>query len=270
LGRRRPAQLQFAAAVPTEYDADMTHATRRVVALLVLALALVPPAARAADSVDMLLVLAADVSRSVTEPKFKLQREGAAAAITDPDVVKAITSGPNRRIAVCFVEWATVGQQIVVVDWTVIAGGGDARRFGDRLVEAPRSFVGSTSISSAIDFSVKQLERAPFASERRVIDVSGDGNNNSGRSVTDARDAALEKGVTINALVILTPLSESFRPEHTNPEGGLEKYFRDNVIGGPGAFTVVAEGHESFGRSLTKKLIQEIAGLPRSRFAAAQ
>jgi Protein of unknown function (DUF1194) len=232
---------------------------RSVVALLSLALALVAPAARAADPVDMLLVLAVDVSRSVTEPKFRLQREGAAAAITHPEVVKAITSGPNRRIAVCLVEWATAGQQNVVVDWTVIGGDGDARRFGDKLVEAPRSFVGSTSLSGAVDFSVHQLERAPFGSERRVIDISGDGNNNSGRSVTDARDEALAKGITINALVILTPPGESFRPEHTNPAGGLEKYFQDNVIGGPGSFTVVAESHEAFGRALTKKLIQEIA-----------
>jgi len=232
---------------------------RGVVVLLSLVLAFVSPAARAADSVDMLLVLAADVSRSVTEPKFRLQREGAAAAIAHPDVVKAITSGRNRRIAVCFVEWATVGQQGVVVDWTVIASAADARGFGDRLIEAPRSFVGSTSISGAIDFSVRQLERAPFTTERRVIDISGDGNNNSGRSVTDARDEALAMDITINALVILTPLNESFRPEHTNPTDGLEKYFKDNVIGGPGAFTVVAEGHEAFGRALTKKLIQEIA-----------
>jgi len=247
----------------------MTCTTRRLVALLGLVLTLVPAAARAAEPVDMLLVLAADVSRSVTEPKFKLQREGAAAAITHPDVLKAIISGPNRRIAVCFVEWATAGMQAVIVDWTVIASEATARSFGGRLVEAPRSFAGSTSISTAIDFSVSQLERAPFTSERRVIDLSGDGNNNSGRSVTDARDDAIAKGITINALVILTPLSESFRPEHTNPPGGLEKYFRDNVIGGPGAFTVVAEGHESFGRSLTKKLIQEIAGVRGHRFAAS-
>ncbi len=232
---------------------------RSMVVLLGLLLTLVAPVARAADSVDMLLVLAVDVSRSVTEPKFRLQREGAAAAITHPDVLRAITSGPNRRIAVCLVEWATSGQQNVVVDWTVIGGGGDARDFGDKLIEAPRSFVGSTSISNAIDFSVRQLERAPFSSERRVIDISGDGNNNSGRSVTDARDEALAKNVTINALVILTPPNESFRPEHTNPTGGLEKYFQDNVIGGPGSFTVVAESHEAFGRALTKKLIQEIA-----------
>jgi len=214
-------------------------------------------------------VLAADVSRSVTEPKFKLQREGAAAAITHPDVVKAITSGPYRRIAVCFLEWATVGMQNIVVDWTVIGDSGSARSFGDRLVEAPRSFLGSTSISGAIDFSVAQLERAPFQSERRVIDISGDGNNNSGRSVTEARDDALAKGITINALVILTPIAESFRPEHTNPPGGLEKYFQDHVIGGPGAFTVVAESHESFGRALTKKLIQEIADLAQHQLAAA-
>jgi hypothetical protein len=210
----------------------------------------------------LLLVLAADVSRSVTEAKFKLQREGAAAAITHPDVLKAITSGPNRRIAVCFVEWATVGMQNIVVDWTVIENSDSARGFGDRLIETPRSFAGSTSISDAIDFAVNQLERAPFKSERRVIDVSGDGTNNSGRPVTDARDDAIGKRISINGLVILTPLAESFRPEHTNPPGGLEKYYQDNVIGGYAAFTVVAEGHESFGRALTKKLIAEIAGLP--------
>jgi hypothetical protein len=232
---------------------------RRLVALLGLVLALVAPMARAAEPVDMLLVLAADVSRSVTESKFKLQREGAAAAITHPDVLKAITSGPHRRIAVCFVEWATVGQQGVVIDWTMIDGEAAARSLGGRLVEAPRSFVGSTSISSAIDFSVRQLERAPFTAERQVIDISGDGNNNSGRPVTDARDEALAKDITVNALVILTPIDQSFRPEHTNPPGGLEKYFKDHVIGGPGAFTVAAEGHEAFGRALTKKLIQEVA-----------
>ena len=247
----------------------MTHAMRVVTALLSLALTLASPAVRAAEPVDLLLVLAADVSRSVTEPKFKLQREGAAAAITHPEVVKAITSGPNRRIAVCFIEWATAGQQNVVIDWTVIDDGEAARSFGDKLVELPRSFAGSTSISHAIDFSVIQLERSPYKAERRVIDISGDGNNNSGRSVTDARDDALAKGVTINALVILTPLAESFRPEHTNPPGGLEKYFQDNVIGGFGAFTVVAETHESFGRALTKKLIAEIAGLPYPQLAAA-
>lgn len=242
---------------------------RVLAALLGMALMLSAPAVRAAEPVDLLLVLAADVSRSVTEPKFKLQREGAAAAITHPEVVRVITSGPNRRIAICFVEWGTAGQQNVVIDWTVIGDGETARGFGGKLVELPRSFSGSTSISGAIDFAVIQLERAPFQAERRVIDISGDGTNNSGRSVTEARDDALAKGITINGLVILTPINESFRPEHTNPPGGLEKYFQDNVIGGFGAFTVVAKGHEAFGRSLTKKLIAEIAGLPQPQLAAA-
>jgi hypothetical protein len=245
----------------------MTYAMRLVIALLSLALTLSAPSVRAQEPVDLLLVLAADVSRSVTDAKFKLQREGAAAAITDPQVLKAITSGPNRRIAVCFVEWATVGMQNVLVDWTLVGDGDSARSFGDRLIETPRSFAGSTSISAAIDFSVSQLERAPFKSERRVIDVSGDGTNNSGRPVTEARDDAIGQGISINGLVILTPLAESFRPEHTNPPGGLEKYYQDNVIGGYAAFTVVAEGHESFGLALTKKLIAEIAGLPQQHAA---
>lgn len=239
-----------------------------IVALLgSLCMVFAAPSARAAEPVDMLLVLAADVSRSVTEPKFRLQREGAAAAITHPDVIRAIMSGPHRRIAVCFLEWASAGQHSVVIDWSIIDGTAAARRFGDRLVEAPRSFSGSTSISSAMDFSVAQFERAPFETERRVVDVSGDGTNVSGRPVGDARDDAVAKGVIINALVILTPIEESFRPDHTNPPGGLERYFQDNVIGGPGAFTVVAQGHEAFGRAMTKKLIQEIAGGALPRFA---
>ena len=114
------------------------------------------------------------------------------------------------------------------------------------------------------------LERAPFTSERRVIDVSGDGTNVSGRPVIGARDDAVAQGITVNGLVILTPLAESFRPEHTNPPGGLDNYFKDNVIGGFGAFTVVAEGHEAFGRALTKKLITEIAGLPATQLADAR
>jgi hypothetical protein len=248
----------------------MGRALRAALGLVGVLLALQATALRAAEPVDLLLVLAADVSRSVTDAKFKLQRQGVAAAITHPDVIAAITSGPHRRIAICFLEWATMAAQNVVVEWTAIGDGAAAQRVADRLVEAPRSFVGSTSISGAIDFSVEQLERAPFVADRRVIDISGDGNNNSGRSVTDARDEAIAKGITINALVILTPVEESFRPQHTNPPGGLERYFKDNVIGGDGPFTVVAESHESFGRALTRKLVREIAALPGRRLAAGE
>jgi hypothetical protein len=235
---------------------------KRRAALLGLSSALLAPQAQAAGPVDMLLVLAADVSRSVTERKFRLQRDGMAAAFSDPQVVTAITGGPLKRIAICFVEWATAGQHAVVIDWTAVGSADDARRIADKMVEAPRSFMGSTSISSAIDFSLRQFERSPFTADRRVIDVSGDGTNVSGRPAADARDEALAKGAIINALVILTPLAESFRPEHTNPAGGLEKYFQDHVIGGPGSFTIVAETHEAFGRSFTKKLIREVAWVP--------
>ena len=235
----------------------MTHPSRRSLTLLGLAAAVTPPVAGAAEPVDMLLVLAADVSRSVTESKFKLQREGAAAAITHPDVVRAITSGPHRRIAVCFLEWATAGQHAVVIDWVAIDGEAAARRFGDRLVEMPRSFSGSTSISSAIDFSVAQLERAPFVAERRVIDISGDGVNNSGRPVTIARDEAVGQGVVINGLPVINDRPDPF-PMRQPP---LDEYYREQVIGGAGSFVEVASGFEAFDAAVRRKLLREIAGL---------
>ena len=236
-------------------------ATLRIL-LTVLALFSATLSVRAAEAVDLLLVLAADVSRSVDQPKFQLQRDGYAAAITDPRVMNAIMSGARRRIAVSFVEWSGAGAQKVVIDWTLIDGPDAARRFSDALVEAPRSFADRTSISGAIDFSMEMLERSPFEAPRRTIDVSGDGTHNSGRGLLAAREDALAKGVTINGLVILSERPLPWNPEHTNPPGGLEKYFQDNVIGGPGAFVAVAESFKSFGQALISKLIAEIAVAP--------
>ena len=232
--------------------------------IIVVVLALIgsAPAARTGEQVDLLLVLAADVSRSVDHPKFQLQREGYAAAITDPRVLNAIMSGANQRIAVCFVEWSGAGAQKVVIDWTLIDGADAARKFSDILVEAPRSFADRTSISGGIDFSMEQLGRAPFESKRRTIDISGDGTHNSGRGLLAAREDALATGVTINGLVILSERPLPWNPEHTNPPGGLAKYFQDNVIGGPGAFVMVAENFQSFGQALISKLIAEIAEAP--------
>lgn len=227
------------------------------------------PQARAQGTVpaqvDLLLVLAADVSRSVDTPKFQLQREGYAAAVADRRVLEAITAGRHRRIAICFVEWSGVSAQKLVIPWTVIDGEDAARKFGDQLLELPRSFAERTSISGGIDFSVKLFEEAPFQAARKTIDVSGDGTNNSGRDVTLARDDALAKGITINGLVILSDRPMAWNPEHTNPPGGLPNYFRDNVIGGPGAFVVVAEDFNSFGQAIVKKLIAEIAEAPLPR-----
>jgi len=230
--------------------------------LAVLALSAAATAARAAEAVDLLLVLAADVSRSVDQPKFQLQRDGYAAAINDPRVMNAIMSGATRRIAVCFVEWSGAGAQKVVVDWTLIDGPDAARKFSDALVEAPRSFADRTSISGAIDFSMEMLARAPFKAPRRTVDISGDGTHNSGRGLLAAREDALATGLTINGLVILSEHPLPWNPEHTNPPGGLAKYFQDNVIGGPGAFVVVAENFQSFGQALISKLVAEIALAP--------
>ena len=235
----------------------MVRSARFISAFIALMLAALP--ARSGEPVDLLLVLAADVSRSVDQPKFQLQREGYAAAISSPRVLEAISSGAHRRIAICFVEWSGIGAQKVVIDWMLIGDAAAARQFGDQILEAPRSFADRTSISGGIDFAMSQLERAPYESQRRTIDVSGDGTNNSGRDVISARDAALAKSVTINGLVILSERPIPWNPEHTNPPGGLPNYYRDNVIGGPGAFVMVAENFNSFGQALISKLIAEIA-----------
>jgi hypothetical protein len=217
------------------------------------------PSLRAAEPIDLLLVLAADVSRSVDNEKFKLQREGYAAAIADRRVLEAISSGRYGRIAVLFLEWSGLGNQKVVIDWTPIDGPKAAQEFGDRLLESPRSFADRTSISGGIDVAMEQLARAPFAAKRRTIDISGDGTNNAGRDVTLARDQALALGITINGLVILSDHPMPWNPEHTNPPGGLANYYRVNVTGGPGSFVLEAKDFGSFGQAIIKKMIAEIA-----------
>ena len=241
--------------------------TALCVALLVLAG--VGPLSRQAladdEQVDLLLVLAADISRSVDEKKFKLQREGYAAAIVDPRVVRAMTAGVSGRIALCFLEWASDGEQIIIIDWMPVGSEAEAQAVSKRIREAPRAFMGRTSISAAIDYSMAHLARSPFQAPRRVIDVSGDGTNNSGRPVTQARDEAIAAGVTINGLVILSEVPLPTNPQHTHPPGGLTAYYENNVIGGPGAFVLEAENFESFGQLMISKLIKEIAVAPARR-----
>jgi hypothetical protein len=221
-------------------------------------------ATRAAEPVDLLLVLAADVSRSVDSQKFQLQREGYAAALNNPRVLEAIQSGRRGRIAVLFLEWSGFGNQKVVIDWMLIDGPKAGQAFGDRLLESPRSFADRTSISGGIDVAVAQLARAPFSSDRRTIDVSGDGTNNAGRDVGQARDEALALGISINGLAILSETPLPWNPEHTNPPGGLAKYYRDNVIGGPGSFVIEAKDFGSFGEAIVKKMIAEVADAGRT------
>jgi hypothetical protein len=239
--------------------------------LLILAgLTAFPAVAAAAEQVDLLLVLAADVSRSIDSGKFQLQREGYAAAVSDPHVLDAIKSGRAGRIALTFVEWSGLGSQRVVIDWAAIRDAESAKSFGDRLLEAPRSFADRTSISAAIDFAMGQLAQAPYESARRTIDVSGDGTNNSGRDVTLARDEATAQGTTINGLVILSETPLPWNPDHTNPPGGLDNYYRNNVIGGPSAFVLTAQNFNSFGEAIVKKMIAEVAQAQPRRWTLAR
>jgi Protein of unknown function (DUF1194) len=247
----------------------MVRTLRLLLALALLAVAPLKPAV-ADEPVDLLLVLASDVSRSVDSVKFQLQRDGYAAAIANPRVLNAIKSGINSRIAICFVEWSGLSSQKVVIDWTIIDGQKTAQQFGDRLLELPRSFADRTSISTGIEFSVAQFPRAPFTSKRRTIDVSGDGTNNSGRDVTVARDEAVALGITINGLVILSDSPLPWNPEHTNPPGGLANYYRNNVMGGPGAFVMEAKDFDSFGQAIIAKLIAEVAQAPTVQQTAMQ
>ena len=233
-------------------------------ALVIAALSVLGGVARAQD-VDLLLVLASDVSRSVDTRKFELQRQGYAAALSNRRVVEAIQSGPHGKIAICFVEWSGATSVKLVIDWTIVGDAASARKIGDQMIELPRSFADRTSISAGLEFAFAQLERSPYKAARRTIDVSGDGTNNSGRDIASVRDEVTGKGVTVNGLVILSDSPLPWNPEHTNPPGGLGEYYRRNVIGGPGAFVMVAENHDSFGQAIVKKMIAEIAWNPPPR-----
>jgi len=222
-------------------------------------LAVGAPLARA-EKVDVALVLAADVSRSIDDDEFKLQRQGYAAAITNPRVLQAIAAGQFGAIAICFVEWSGPEEQEVIADWTVIRDGESAAAFAATLLAAPRAFVGRTAISAALDFSRAYLSKVGATAERRIIDVSGDGTNNSGRSVRDARDEAVAAGVTVNGLAIINEHPNPGYFAHTQPPEGLPEYYRQNVVGGPGAFLMVVQDFNSFGEAISNKLINEIAG----------
>src|SRR5713226_5868129 len=171
--------------------------------LLSAVLLLVGAGGAAAETVDLQLILTSDVSRSIDNEEFKLQREGYASALENPHVLNAIRSGPTGAIAVSFIEWSSVGEQKVVVDWSVIRDGEGAAVVASQIRQAPRSFVGHTSISDGLDFAVKRFEVSGLVSPRRVIDVAGDGTNNSGRPISDARDDAVAKGIVVNGLAII-------------------------------------------------------------------
>ena len=228
------------------------------------------PASAQAEAVDVALVLAADVSRSVDDDEFKLQRQGYAAAVTNPRVLQSIAAGQHGAVAICFIEWSGPDEQQVVAEWTVVRDGETAAGFAATLMNAPRSFVGRTSVSAALDFSRAYFGKSRVVSDRRVIDVSGDGTNNSGRPVLDARDETVAAGITINGLAIINEHPNPGYFAHTQPPEGLPEYYRKNVIGGPGAFLQVVQDFSSFGEAITNKLVNEIAAAPRPLHASAR
>lgn len=221
------------------------------------ALAAPPRRARAEEPVDVALVLAVDVSRSIDEDEARLQREGYRSAVTDPRVVEAVRGGMLGAIAIAYTEWAGIEFQRLVIPWTRIGSQRDADGWAEALAQAPRTSLSWTSISGGIEHARRTLADCPYEATRRVIDVSGDGVNNSGPPAEQARDRAVADGITINGLPILNDRPTFGRP----PPVPLDQYFRESVIGGPGAFVIAAEDFEAFGQAVRRKLIREIAGL---------
>lgn len=229
----------------------MRPAATGLLAVLLLALGLAPGTVRANQIVELELVLAVDASSSVTSWEFDLQMQGLADAFRDPEVQGAIRAAGERGIAVSLVQWSGRDRQVLATDWMQVYDAGTAVEFADELAATPR-FVsgGSTAIGNAIEFSVNLLTFNAFEGLRRVIDVSGDGRTNQGIQTTQMRDAAIAEGITVNGLAIL------------NEDPSVDQYFKDNVIGGSGAFLLSATDYKDFARAIKQKLLREIAGPP--------
>jgi Protein of unknown function (DUF1194) len=196
--------------------------------------------------VDLALVLAVDCSDSVDKREFRLQIYGLAQAFRSPDVISAVQSGPNGKIAVALFEWSDFYQKALVVEWTIVDGPASAEAVARRIEQARRVAIGGTSISTAIAGGIEVLSTIPWRTDRRVIDVSGDGTNNAGERSAVARDRALALGIVVNGLAIINNIP------------GLTTYYRENVIGGPGSFVIEASGYETFAEAIRLKLVREI------------
>ena len=229
----------------------------RVLGALVLAFLFWVPAAPGQNAkVDLALVLAIDVSGSINIERWELQRRGYAAAFKSPEVIAAVAGGQQKAIAVTMVEWSGSDHQEQVVPWTIIRDEVSAAAFSSAMGEAPRVFSDWTSISGGLDFSTALFARSGIEATRRMIDVSGDGVNNNGRPITDARDAVLAQGIIINGLPILTDYAF------------LDEYYRDNVIGGPNAFVEVVHDYTAFSTAVLNKLVREIAHSEKAHASA--
>jgi hypothetical protein len=221
----------------------------RLLAALVLAAA---PALAEEVAVDVELVLAVDMSGSMDREEKAVQRDGYVAAIASPDFWNAIRRGPYQRVALSYLEWAGAHAQVVVMTWRLIDSPEAARAFAADLAAQPLSPIRGTSISGGLDAARLMMRNNGFEGWRKVIDMSGDGANRVGRPVTEARDAALAEGIVINGLPIL------IRPNRA--EGDLAQYYRDCVMGGPGAFVLPVRAADEMAEAIRRKLVMDVAG----------
>ena len=224
-------------------------------AFLALGLTIATPA-RAAEPVDVELVLAVDVSLSMSPMELNIQREGYAAALTDARVLQAIADGAYGRIAVTYFEWAGVSSQHVIVPWTVIAGKADAERVAAMLSASPPNSARRTSISAALQFGADLFAESQYRGAKRVIDISGDGPNNQGEPIEMARDSVVGQAIVVNGLPLMTSGGFSGVYDVAN----LDRYYTDCVIGGPGAFMIPVNDWTQFPEAVRRKLVLELAG----------
>jgi hypothetical protein len=229
---------------------------RFVVRLLALFLLSFPAVAQDRKEVDLILAMGVDISGSIDLEEARLQREGYVQAFRDPEIRKAILAGPNGRIAVAYFEWSDAWVQRLIIDWTLLDSEAAIEAFARRLAAAPTSIARRTSITGAIRYAIPLFGRAPYDSERKVLDISGDGSNNDGGLVTVARHDALKERIVINGLPVMNDRPNPFGfPNETD----LDKYYLHCVIGGPRSFVEVARNFEDFPRAVRKKLLQEVA-----------
>jgi len=211
--------------------------------------------AKAETEVDVELVLAVDVSRSMSPRELEIQRRGYAEALTSQSVIKAIRSGLLGRIALRYMEWSGYGQQRVIVEWTLIETAEDAEKFARKLTAQFNEALRKTSISDAIAAASLSFVNNGFSANRQVIDISGDGPNNSGAPVEIVRDHALSKGIIINGLPLMT--REGMGSQFHLAD--LDDYYRHCVIGGPGSFVIPVTEWKQFPSAVRQKLILELA-----------
>ena len=206
------------------------------------------------QQVDIKLVIATDVSRSINDEEAAIQRDGMAEAFTSPEVIKAIQSGALGRIAVAMLDWSSPEFNRVVLDWTIIDGKNSAAEFAQQVRTAPRTPGRRTSISGAIEMGALMLEASEknIVATRRVIDVSGDGPNNDGRPLSETQKEVIAQKIVINGLPIMDENANGYYPN-------LDKYFAGCVVGGTGAFVIVVRSFKDFGQAMRRKLILEIS-----------